>query len=85
MQIFTWRVYPHDSNGPISFGANIAVAVVVHAFANVSITVAFPVFCCDNFVSDYEKLFDCWTNNMNSIWNLKRCAETRLTILNPRS
>ena len=36
MQIFTCRVYPHESNGPISFGANTAVAVVVHAFANVS-------------------------------------------------
>ena len=60
MQIVTCRVYPHESNGPISFGANIAVAVVVHA-ANVSYCRIpfFFVFCCDNFVGDYENLFDC--------------------------
>ena len=59
MQIFTCIVYPHESNGPISFGANTAVAVVVHAFANVSYCRIPFVFCCDSFVGDYENLFDC--------------------------
>ena len=36
MQIFTCRVNPHKSKGPISFGANIAVAVVVHSAAKLS-------------------------------------------------